>query len=202
MPVVSDVAFIHSRDTLVFVTENRARVWSMRDRRFMGRAVTHNGRILNAEFSPDGRWIVTASEDKRARIWEAASGLPASDWFEHDGSVTAASFAPSGRKLLTASTDGQVRVWELPGNGDATDNERLWLARLAEILSGMRIDPTTSEALPASHTADALEALRKEIKRECPGAVTDPPGCTSATTGLIRAVLGNAFTTPPGLSSR
>ncbi|HEX8114809.1 MAG TPA: WD40 repeat domain-containing protein, partial [Kofleriaceae bacterium] len=195
--VVSSVAFSRDSRTLVLATENEARVWSLRDRRFVGRTVAHDAAILNVGFSPDGRWIVTTSTDKRARIWEAASGLPASDWFEHDGSVTAASFSPSGRKLLTASTDGLVRVWDLAGTGDATGQDRRWLARLAEILSGMRIDPETNEAVPAPAAFATLESLRGEIQHACPGTLIDPPGCASATTGLIRSVIGTSGDRPP-----
>jgi WD40 repeat protein len=202
--VVSHVAFNPKSDALVLATENQALVWSLTEERFRGRPVAHDGPILDAEFSPDGRWIVTASADTRARIWEAASGLPASDWFEHDRSVTAASFSPSGKKLLTASTDGLVRIWELPDSADTTDQERLWLARLAELLSGMRIDLATNEALPAPQEVDAFEALRQEIEAKCPRAVVDRPGCASGTTGLIRTMLDNrgVGVSPPAAGAR
>jgi TIR domain/WD domain, G-beta repeat len=36
----------------------------------------HEGSVNSAAFSPDGKRIVTASEDKTARIWNAATGKP------------------------------------------------------------------------------------------------------------------------------
>jgi WD40 repeat protein len=192
--VVSNVAFDHASNAIVIVTASQARVWSLRDRRFTDRAVAHEGPITAVAFSPDGRWIATGSADKRARIWEAASGLPASDWFEHDGSVTVVDFSPSGRKLLTGSSDGSVRVWDLAGIADATDQERHWLGRTAEILSGMHIDPGTGEAVPEPRAFEAVEALRRDIDRVCPEA--GKPGCDSATSRLIRTVIDNRNAAP------
>ncbi|HEX8111232.1 MAG TPA: hypothetical protein VF516_26065 [Kofleriaceae bacterium] len=191
---VSSVAFDHANDAIVMAIEHQARIWSLRDRTFTGRAVSHGGPITAVAFSPDGRWIVTASADKRARIWEAASGLPASDWFEHDGSVSAVDFSPSGRKLLTGSSDGSVRIWDLASGEDATEQERRWLARTAEILSGLHIDPGTGDAVPETRAFEALEALRRDIERACPDATR--PGCASAASDLIRKVLGKRDAAP------
>jgi WD40 repeat protein len=181
---INYVVFDHAGDVIAFVSENQVRVWSLRDRRFVGRPVLHDGLIADVEFSADDRWLATASRDKRARIWEVTSGLPASDWFDHDGSATIATFSPGGRQLLTVSFGGNLRIWSLAGTADASDTERRLLARAAEVLSGLQIDPDTAEQVSVPRPFDALEALRGEIERACPAAT-----CTSATVRLIRAVL-------------
>lgn len=42
----------------------------------IGHAMTHDGRILDARWSPDGRTISTFSEDGIARVWSGESGRP------------------------------------------------------------------------------------------------------------------------------
>jgi WD40 repeat protein len=71
----------------------------------------HLRAVTSAEFSPDGRWLVTASDDWTARVWEAATGK---EWLTlrgHRGPVVSATFSPDGRTVLTASADGTARLW-------------------------------------------------------------------------------------------
>jgi WD40 repeat protein len=189
MLVASQVAFDRAKERLVVASENQARLWNIRARAFVGRALVHEGPIRDVAFSHDGRWVVTASEDTKARVWEAASGLPASDWFEHTASVLAADFSPSGRRLLTASSTGQIHVWSLLGNVDASDQERLWLARLAETLSGLRVDLATNEVIPALAGDEALSALAREVDGTCGGGASGDSRCSSETSALVRRVL-------------
>jgi WD40 repeat protein/energy-coupling factor transporter ATP-binding protein EcfA2 len=71
----------------------------------------HSGHVLHAVFSPDGRWIVTASSDKTARVWNAATGELLAKLEGHSGEVKHAEFSPDGQRIVTVSTDETARVW-------------------------------------------------------------------------------------------
>ena len=74
--------------------------------------VKHAGIIFDATFSPDGRRLVTASEDKTARIWDATTGQEVASALHHSDWVFSARFSPDARYVLTASRDHMVRLWD------------------------------------------------------------------------------------------
>jgi hypothetical protein len=189
------VVFDRRAQQVALITENQARVWSLMDRKYVGRKIIHDGRIRAADFSPDGRWLATGSEDKTARIWEASTGLPASDWFEHDESVVAVDFSPSGRRMLTASGN-RVRVWDVLGGADVTPGDAPRLAHLAEMVGGFRIDPNTNEMVPAPERHDVEKDLRDEVAFRCPQGGGPSGKCSSAVDDLIRAMLGGEPAAP------
>ena len=77
----------------------------------VGTPLQHQGNVLSAAFSPDGRRIVTAS-DNTARVWDAPPGQPVGAPLQHQSAVASAAFSPDGRRIVTASDDNTARVWD------------------------------------------------------------------------------------------
>jgi WD40 repeat protein len=66
------------------------------------------------DFSPDGRRLATASDDRWARVLALDScggGAESVDLVGHTDSVRGVRFSADGRRLVTASMDGTARVW-------------------------------------------------------------------------------------------
>ncbi len=72
----------------------------------------HEGEVWSAVFSPDGRRVVTVSQDGAARLWDAASGAPVGTPIRHEVAVDSAAFSPDGRLVVTASGDSTARLWD------------------------------------------------------------------------------------------
>ncbi len=74
---------------------------------------------LTAQFSPDGKHIVTSSADRTARVWNADTDRPLIDPLRHISDIISAEFSPDGKRALSASSgEHLVRVW------DATTGKR------------------------------------------------------------------------------
>jgi WD40 repeat protein len=69
--------------------------------------------ITDIVFSPDGRYVATASFDHTARIWEVSQGRQIAI-LTHEKHVQAVDFSPDGHYIATASTDHTTRVWGVP----------------------------------------------------------------------------------------
>jgi WD40 repeat protein/tRNA A-37 threonylcarbamoyl transferase component Bud32 len=93
----------------------------------------HNGRVLWATFSPDGRRAVTCGTDDKARIWDVASGQPIGVPLVHGENVVFVTFNADGTRVATASADGTAGVWDAasgqPLTGALRHDGRVFSAR-------------------------------------------------------------------------
>lgn len=81
--------------------------------RTIGSPLKHPSTLRDVAFSPDGKYLATASLDKQARVWSVATQALAYPPFRHYGPVLAVRFGDDARTLFTASADGAVRVWDV-----------------------------------------------------------------------------------------
>lgn len=67
--------------------------------------------IYATAFSPDGKWLATASADKTTRIWDVPTGELLTVLDGHRDTVRYVHFLGDGKRLLTLSDDGTARIW-------------------------------------------------------------------------------------------
>ena len=87
-------------------------MWDARTGKAVTEPLKHENAVSSAVFSPDGKYIVTASWDNTARVWDAKTGKPVTEALKHEGWVYSAVFSQDGKYIVTASRDNTARIWE------------------------------------------------------------------------------------------
>ncbi len=81
--------------------------------RQMARFAPFGEEIRGIAFSPDGRRLVTGSDDRVVRVWDAAGGTCLQTFEGHTGLINAVAFGTDGRVVLSCSVDQTFRQWDL-----------------------------------------------------------------------------------------
>ncbi len=88
----------------------------------------HEGDVQAVEFTPDGKYLVSAGTDGSVRIWDAVTGLQVRTWKAAEKQITAMAVSPDGQTVVTAERvevrhtrglekRGRVSLWNI-GDGN------------------------------------------------------------------------------------
>ena len=73
----------------------------------------HSDAVSGVAWSPDGRFLASASHDKTLQVWEASNGKLWLTYGGHSDAVRSVAWSPDGRFLASASDDKTVQIWEV-----------------------------------------------------------------------------------------
>jgi glucose repression regulatory protein TUP1 len=116
---IRSVCFSPDGQYLATSAGKQIQIWDIAKKSIRNIFDGHQEEIYSLDFSLDGRFIVSGSEDKTARIWDLPEGtskvltINDPDSLNSDAGVTSVAISPDGRYVAAGSLDTVVRIWDV-----------------------------------------------------------------------------------------
>jgi hypothetical protein len=169
--------------SLAFSPDGRhvlARLWEEEAARFfdahtgtpVGPHMRHASSLKQVSLSPDGRFVLTCSEDRQAQLWDAATGLPLGPPWSQLSLVPRGAFTADSRGVLLQGI-GFLSRWGIPEPLEGTPEQiRLTVEAAVRfsldtygsvrfLFPTLEPDPTLKQRFKLG--ADPYEAIRKRL---------------------------------------
>ena len=73
----------------------------------------HTGGVTSVAFSPAGRLIASASDDRTVRLWDVETGKLGRTLTGHTEEIYRIAFSSDGSTLASGSKDGTMLLWKV-----------------------------------------------------------------------------------------
>ncbi len=141
----------------------------------------HTDIVYAVGYSPDGKYVATASFDNSVKLWDATTGKEIKTYggtLGHTKQAIAVGFSPDGAMLASGSTDNTLKVWDVPVN--------------SPIRSFKTSDSLSAVALSVDGTKLALAGKDGSLKLVTPAEFKELVKFEAGHKGAITALAFNA----------
>lgn len=123
----------------------RTRTPSRESKALLRTLAGHSGEAYGCAVSPDGAFVLSASEDGTLKLWDPASGEELRTLAGHGGWVRGCAVSPDGAFVLSASADKTLRLWDA-----ASGQELRTLEGHSRAVTGCAVSPDGAFVVSAS----------------------------------------------------
>ena len=113
----------------------------------------HSAAVRRAVFSPDGKLLVSVSEDHQVIVWDFKRRMRLKTLTEHTGPVTTVAFSPDGKWFFTGGQDQAAILW----NAATLTKELVWNDQRGPVITAS-FSPDASLLV---YAADRVAILRE-----------------------------------------
>jgi len=97
---------------LALATNQSIQIWRWATRETLYQLVGHQGPIRWLDFSPDGRYLLSAGSDQLIYLWDVAGERIVHQFADATSPVNVVRYFPDGALFIAAGDDGMIRIWD------------------------------------------------------------------------------------------
>ena len=191
---ITALAFSPDGTTVAASGYHEVNLWKLADATLARRLRGVAERVHEIAYSPDGKWLATASGDPgqygSAKLWLAepdGGGKPVRDLFEGGDAVFAVAFSPDSKTVAAAGADRAIRLWEVESGKllSTIEDHADWVLDVAFSPDGTRLASASRDK-----TSKVFDVAKRESLVTFPGHAETVFGVAFAPDGKTVATCG------------